>query len=1025
MTQPVRITSVEPTIFFTRQGDALRQLVRLHVSIGPGGLAGAELRLRGPVSETLVLGDVGPGTPELEIQVPDQREPARVTLELWAGGRALDTTEIDWQPARHWEVHMLHYSHHDLGYTDLPLNVLDEHAGFIDDVVRFCDETEDWPEDARFRWLAEQAYSVMQFAETRPADLVERLMRHVRAGRVEVTALMGNMTMELCGHEELIRLLYPAFKLAREHGFDISSAMHNDIPGFAWGLSGVLDAAGVRYFCPGIPAWYFGGGGGSDFRRRRQGVHPLWDEEAVVPLDMIGGFWWEAPTGARVLVWHDLHGSEWQPTSYENALRTLPVMLAGLQQRGYPYDLASFMIRGGHRDNAPASLRNATIAREWNNRWAYPRLITSTEQQYLGKFERRWGSSLKTLRGDAPGTDYSVAATCTPKELAINRNAHDWLLSAEKLATWASAATDYAYPRETLDRAYRNTIFFDEHCWSMYDPGGPAMEGDWSEKSGFAYRAAALAHDTIVKAANRLVDEVRYQEDAYYLTVFNPLAWERTEVVRSPLRDWAPCGFPMHWEAPAEPGDGQNYVSGGAIGRGIIHAPASLLDQPFELVDVSTGQTVPYQVSRVDNPQAARPWAPERFAMGKVDPAVAIEIAFLAEKLPPLGYKTYLVRPCAEAPHFACDCTAFGLLLENRYARLRIDAASGQVLSLYDKEIGRELVDPTAIHPFGRLIVRSSETGRVEDGQVREIAIVQHGPVFSTVRMSGETPGCPRWTEEITLYHLVKRIEVAVRILRDSTPMLELYLPFPFQVESPNFRFEATNSVIEPTRDQLPGSNTDYYAVQHWADVSGGDWGITWTPVDTPMTEFGGLWPGYVSGAHHGVTPPGYGHEFLKAGDLRKGHIYSLVMYSNFRTNFINSRPGEMLVRYALGAHAGDWRAGRAREFGWNAANPPVAVWMKGPKPGTLPPSASFCQVEPSNAMLLALKRAEDGDGFIVRLLETEGHAAEASVRLPGIELRRAYETDVVERNRGPLTVADGAVTVSLKPWGIATVRVA
>ncbi len=39
----------------------------------------------------------------------------------------------------------------------------------------------------------------------------------------------------------------------------------------------------------------------------------------------------------------------------------------------------------------------------------------------LSRFEARWGGALKTLRGEAPGTDYPLAATCTPLETGVNR----------------------------------------------------------------------------------------------------------------------------------------------------------------------------------------------------------------------------------------------------------------------------------------------------------------------------------------------------------------------------------------------------------------------------------------------------------------------------------------------------------------------------------------------------------------------------------------------------------------------------
>jgi len=277
----------------------------------------------------------------------------------------------------------------------------------------------------------------------------------------------------------------------------------------------------------------------------------------------------------------------------------------------------------------------------------------------------------------------------------------------------------------------------------------------------------------------------------------------------------------------------------------------------------------------------------------------------------------------------------------------------------------------------------------------------------------------------VTLYHTLKRIEVSLRILRDSTPNLELYLAFPFSVPEPRFRYEASGTVIEPLRDQMPGTATDYYAVQHWVEVQNSDLGVVWGAVDAPMVEFGGLWPGYVSGAHHGVTPPGYGHPFLRPGELKKGHIYSLLAYNNFRTNFINVHAGEALFRYAFSTRNDQQPTAWAREFGWNAANPPITVWMKGPKPGALAPSASFCQIDAPGVMLLTLKQAEDGDGFVLRLVETDGNGAEVTVTLPILRILRAYQANLVEENASPLAHTLHTVRVGMKPFSTMTIRLA
>ena len=1075
----LQITGLRPTVFFVRRGDALRHLARAAFRNGGGGVGAGAARLlvSGPDGEERIpLGPIPHGASGQDVLLPDIRTPGTVRVALEADGKVLAERTVPWKPQRHWEVYLVQYAHHDLGYTDLPGNVLREYHGFMDRVLSCCEETEAWPEEeARFRYLCEQTWSVLDYVENRPREVVERLAHFVRNGQIEITALFGNQTLELCGHEELIRLLYPAFALKRRFGVDIGSAEHNDIPGFVWGLAGVLAGAGVRYFSPGVPLWYFGEG--------EETVHPLWDTEKALPLGIPAACWWEGIDGSRVMLWSDLHGREWQPVDYGEAASELPGMLAGLEDRAYPYDLVSYTLRGGHRDNAPPTLRYAHMVREWNRRWAYPRLVNSTNRMFLERFERQYGEGLKTLRGDVPGTDYPVAATCTPRETAVDRRTHDRLAAAETFATLARLHARHDYPREILDDAYRETFYYDLHCWGMSDPGGPAQDAHWSEKAVRAYRAAALAHDVLFKATNRLADRIALPEEGYYAVLFNHLSFERSSPVRLPLHPWSPCSAPMFWQEAEGTADTAwpRYVTGRAAGRRPIDPPASLFEEPFEIVDAATGTSVPYQLSTVTDPRAPLPWAAERVALGAaLDAKHVRDVVFVAEALPSVGYKTYRVSPCKKRPKFPVEHSLLdggaGSVrgAENRFFELRLDPEDGSIQSLYDKELERELVDGEAPHGFGRLVVRASDAAEGEQARFVSADVAEDGPVFTTFRVQSEASCCPRIEEAMTLYHGWKRIDVSVRVLRDSTPMREVYVAFPFHVEEPRFRFEGPCSVVEPITDQWPGSCTDSYGAHHWVDVSNGEWGITWTALDAPMVMLGGLRPGYVSGAHHGVRGPGYGHPFLTEGELARGHIYSLISYNNFRTNFINAHPGEYLMSYSFCSHGGDWRGGGARvgdrgaagngqagtdgggagrsrgavRSGWSAANPPEPVWLKGPNaargPGgpktprepaprgagsaPLPVEASFCSVDAPNVLALAFKQAEVGRGVILRLMEIEGRETEAVVTLPHAAIARVVETNLVEEDREVLAadaVAGDAhsVRVRLVPHSIKTLR--
>ena len=99
---------------------------------------------------------------------------------------------------------------------------------------------------------------------------------------------------------------------------------------------------------------------------------------------------------------------------------------------------------------------------------------------------------------------------------------------------------------------------------------------------------------------------------------------------------------------------------------------------------------------------------------------------------------------------------------------------------------------------------------------------------------------------------------------------------------------------------------------------------------------------------------------------------------------------------------------------------------MNGPqKGGSLPPSASFCEIDAPNVMALTFKKAEDGKGYILRLIETEGKETTTTVTLPYLALRQVFEANLVEENQRVLPGGGHSVAVTIKPFAVATLRLA
>ncbi len=313
----------------------------------------------------------------------------------------------------------------------------------------------------------------------------------------------------------------------------------------------------------------------------------------------------------------------------------LVAYLGNLQQRGdYPYEDIAFNISGYVTDNCPPGRELSDRVREWNETWAFPRLRLATLSDFFTHFEKKYGGQIPTYKLGWP--DYwTDGVASTAFETGVNRLAHDELIIAEKLATAVSEVDGHyaAYPGGDLAEAYRLAMLYDEHTWggwnSIDDPDSEFARGQWAIKSSFAYQARELARNATNKALERFSRQIA-SDRRPALVVFNALSWERSDVVRLPLPET------------------------------LIQAKGQ-----FRLVDLKTGQAVPFQI--LDNRT----------------------LIFLAERVPPLGYKVYACDN--QQPQAAAASTALqNKVVENGFYRITLDEASGSISSILDKETGME-----------------------------------------------------------------------------------------------------------------------------------------------------------------------------------------------------------------------------------------------------------------------------------------------------------------------------------------------
>lgn len=1019
MADSIRIEKIEPTVFLKGRAGRLERRVDLTLA-NAGGERPASVLIDGHETR---LGRIAAGESRHEVLIKEVPEPADVTFTLRSGGVALDTRTVRVGPARHWVVHVVHLSHHDVGYTNLPSRVLAEHDRWLDEAITMADETARFPDDAKFRLVIEQAWSLDHFVRHAPEKRVARLVELLRSGRFEMTALFGNMTTEICGHESLIRCLYHAFRLKRRYGIPLLSAQHNDVPGMSWGLSEVLAGAGIKLFCPRLPRYYNWG---------QLGLQSFWDEKKIYARGDPGAFWWETPSGARVLLWsgnRDCHGG---------AHATLPGLAGRLREmdaEGYPYPVVRCVVQGGWRDNSPYIAGFAHTIRRWNSEWAWPHLVCSTDAKFYKDLLRELPDDLPAFRGELPGQDYPVGALSTAAGTVVNRRNHAALAAAEQLAAAAADLTDYDASSDDLFGAWTDVLWYDEHTWGHHFPCGPTCTASEIEKSVHAHRAAAGAHDVTNRAMARIADNLALAADGLHLVIFNPTGTERTGPARFPLREIENCGSTMRAVPPEEDPAGIGYLRGVALqDRWHAHPTEDLVAGRFDLIDVATGAAVPFQLVEIESAMDTVPYAAQRCGLGSgtrrygfFDVATGLkrDLCFLAAAVPPHGYRAWRLVPRKAAPRFRAGVKQTASVLDNAHYRLMVDRRRGCVSSIVDKASGRELVDRDCPHGFGAVVVRDPQEAGERVLRGATVRKGPAGPVLASLALSGAMPGHPEVRQTITLHADTPRIDVAVRILRDATPLLDTHVAFPFRARQPKFRYEGALSVMAPIHDYLPKSYSDRLAVQNWVQMRDGRFSVLWSSLDAPIASLAGLWPGYVSPAHRCLVGDGVKHPPLRPGDLKKGWIYSNVFSSNFGTNFSVSQVADVLFRYSFTTRTGRVSESDAATFGWECAMPLEGIFTCGPRSGVLPVCGSFFSIDHPAIVPLAFKPAEDGRGRVLRLWNVSGRRVRATVTMACMTVARVTPMNLAEEDTGRAITGRGdQFEIEAAPRQILTFRI-
>ena len=131
---------------------------------------------------------------------------------------------------------------------------------------------------------------------------------------------------------------------------------------------------------------------------------------------------------------------------------------------------------------------------------------------------------------------------------------------------------------------------------------------------------------------------------------------------------------------------------------------------------------------------------------------------------------------------------------------------------------------------------------------------------------------------------------------------------------------------------------------------------------------------------------------------------------------------GPQDFRYALYPHVGSWKQAETMHRGYEF-NYPIYHVQVAAHAGSLPPEHSWIAVDNPNVTLTSVKKAEDSDALIFRLVEWAGKESEVKLHVPA-GATTAAETNLMEKPEPhPAQLSGNTITAPIHPYEILTLE--
>jgi alpha-mannosidase len=381
------------------------------------------------------------------------------------------------------------------------------------------------------------------------------------------------------------------------------------------------------------------------------------------------------------------------------------------------------------------------------------------------------------------------------------------------------------------------------------------------------------------------------------------------------------------------------------------------------------------------------------------------KILFVA-KAPSVGYAVYSITPARES-NSNSELKVTSSSIENARYIVKLNS-DGDVASIYDKSLKRELLaspmrlaisnDKPKVYPAWNMDFDQEQAPpRAYVGGQESIRIKEKGAVRVSLEVTRETEGS-KFVQTVSLAagDAGNRVEFGESIdWKTLSANLKAVIPLSASNEDATYNWDI-GTIQRPN-----ASERQFEVASHrWIDLSdkSGTFGTTILTnfkngSDKPNDNTIRL----TLMRSPGIQPPPNGRQ--------SGY-----------TDQANQDWGHHDIVFGLTGHAADWRTAQTD---WQAyrLNDPLIAFQTQRHKGSLGKNFSLVHLSNSRIRVLALKKAEESDEIILRMVELDGKPAQdVRVSFAGA-IVAAREVNAQEQPLGSADISDGQLRVSFTPY--------